>query len=53
MRRVYLEHGGAPGEARIENESRRRFLQGAAGLTLAVYLPGAVGKAAIRTASTS
>lgn len=26
---------------RIENESRRRFLQGAAGLTLAVYLPGA------------
>lgn len=24
---------------RIENESRRRFLQGAAGLTLAVYLP--------------
>ncbi|WP_137890238.1 xanthine dehydrogenase family protein molybdopterin-binding subunit [Ramlibacter sp. 2FC] len=25
---------------RIENESRRRFLQGAAGLTLAVYLPG-------------
>jgi isoquinoline 1-oxidoreductase beta subunit len=26
---------------RIENESRRRFLQGAAGLTLAVYLPHA------------
>lgn len=25
---------------RIENESRRRFLQGAAGLTLAIYLPG-------------
>jgi isoquinoline 1-oxidoreductase subunit beta len=24
---------------RIENESRRRFLQGAAGLTLAIYLP--------------
>jgi isoquinoline 1-oxidoreductase beta subunit len=33
---------------RIENESRRRFLQGAAGLTLAVYVPGlpAQGKAA-------
>ena len=27
--------------ARIENESRRRFLQGAAGLTLAIYLPAA------------
>lgn len=26
---------------RIENESRRRFLQGAAGLTLAIYLPQA------------
>jgi isoquinoline 1-oxidoreductase subunit beta len=26
---------------RIENESRRRFLQGAAGLTLAIYLPAA------------
>ncbi|WP_088708240.1 molybdopterin cofactor-binding domain-containing protein [Noviherbaspirillum denitrificans] len=25
--------------ARIENESRRRFLQGTAGLTLAIYLP--------------
>jgi isoquinoline 1-oxidoreductase subunit beta len=36
---------------RIENESRRRFLHGAAGLTLAIYLPavpaaGASGKAA-------
>ncbi len=28
-------------ELRIENESRRRFLQGVGGLTLAVYLPGA------------
>ncbi|SMF38399.1 xanthine dehydrogenase family protein molybdopterin-binding subunit [Pseudogulbenkiania subflava] len=27
--------------SRIENESRRRFLQGAAGLTLAIYLPAA------------
>jgi isoquinoline 1-oxidoreductase subunit beta len=27
---------------RIENESRRRFLQGTAGLTLAIYLPGAL-----------
>ncbi len=27
--------------SRIENQSRRRFLQGAASLTLAVYLPGA------------
>ncbi|MEW6133430.1 MAG: xanthine dehydrogenase family protein molybdopterin-binding subunit [Pseudomonadota bacterium] len=27
-------------EARIENHSRRRFLQGVAGLTLAIYLPG-------------
>lgn len=26
---------------RIENDSRRRFLQGAAGLTLAIYLPAA------------
>ena len=33
----------------IENASRRRFLHGAAGLTLAVYLPGALGapKAAV------
>ncbi len=30
---------------RIENESRRRFLRGAAGLTLAVYLPGATAAA--------
>ena len=28
---------------RIENESRRRFLRGTAGLTLAVYLPAALG----------
>lgn len=28
--------------ARIENDSRRRFLQGGAGLTLALYLPGAL-----------
>ncbi|WP_058087726.1 xanthine dehydrogenase family protein molybdopterin-binding subunit [Aquabacterium parvum] len=27
---------------RIENDSRRRFLQGGAGLTLALYLPGAL-----------
>ncbi len=31
---------------RIENESRRRFLQGAAGLTLAIYLPSAAAAAA-------
>ncbi|MGE5649295.1 MAG: molybdopterin cofactor-binding domain-containing protein [Bacillota bacterium] len=31
---------------RIENESRRRFLQGAAGLTLAVYLPNMAHAAA-------
>src|SRR5574341_984178 len=30
---------------RIENDSRRRFLQGAAGLSLAVYLPGATAAA--------
>jgi isoquinoline 1-oxidoreductase beta subunit len=30
---------------RIENESRRRFIQGAAGLTLAVYLPNVTGAA--------
>lgn len=33
-------------EIRIENESRRRFLQGATGLTLAVYLPTASEAAA-------
>ncbi|GAB2858526.1 xanthine dehydrogenase family protein molybdopterin-binding subunit [Pseudoduganella ginsengisoli] len=32
--------------ARIENASRRNFLQGAASLTLALYLPGAVASAA-------
>ena len=31
---------------RIENESRRRFLNGAAGLTLAIYLPAASAAAA-------
>ena len=31
---------------RIENASRRNFLQGAAGLTLALYLPGAAAAAA-------
>jgi isoquinoline 1-oxidoreductase beta subunit len=31
---------------RIENESRRRFLQGAAGLTLAIYLPAATAAGA-------
>lgn len=40
---------------RIENESRRRFLSGAAGLTLAIYLPAATaaagaGKAAAKIA---
>lgn len=34
-------------EIRIENESRRRFLQGAAGLTLAVYLPAASAENAV------
>lgn len=33
-------------EIRIANESRRRFLQGAAGLTLAVYLPAASAETA-------
>jgi isoquinoline 1-oxidoreductase beta subunit len=33
-------------EIRIENESRRRFMQGAAGLTLAVYLPAASAETA-------
>jgi isoquinoline 1-oxidoreductase beta subunit len=31
---------------RIENESRRRFIQGAAGLTLAIYLPTSTAAAA-------
>ena len=31
---------------RIENESRRRFLQGTAGLTLAIYLPAATAATA-------
>jgi len=43
--------------ARIANESRRRFLQGAAGLTLAIYLPGsafaAAGKAAGHVAASA
>ncbi|MBK6974458.1 MAG: xanthine dehydrogenase family protein molybdopterin-binding subunit [Sterolibacteriaceae bacterium] len=38
MRRAYSIETG---EVRIENESRRHFLQRAAGLTLAVYLPAA------------
>lgn len=37
---------------RIENESRRRFLQGAAGLTLAVYLPNISNAAAAPSAPT-
>lgn len=35
---------------RIENESRRRFLQGAAGLTLAIYLPAATAAAGAKAA---
>lgn len=37
--------------ARIENESRRRFLQGAAGLTLAIYLPAATAAGASNKAA--
>ena len=33
-------------QPRIENDSRRRFLHGTAGLTLGIYLPGAVAAAA-------
>jgi isoquinoline 1-oxidoreductase beta subunit len=36
---------------RIENESRRRFLQGAAGLTLAIYLPASTAAAESRKAA--
>jgi isoquinoline 1-oxidoreductase beta subunit len=36
---------------RIENESRRRFLGGAAGLTLAIYLPTAIAAGAAKTAA--
>jgi isoquinoline 1-oxidoreductase beta subunit len=36
-----LDGDGMTNTTRIENQSRRRFLQSAAGLTLAVYLPGA------------
>jgi isoquinoline 1-oxidoreductase beta subunit len=36
---------------RIENESRRRFLQGAAGLTLAIYLPASTAAGASKTAA--
>lgn len=42
MRRAYLSEVGEP---RIENESRRHFLQGAAGLALAVYLPATSSQA--------
>ncbi|MBI4996752.1 MAG: xanthine dehydrogenase family protein molybdopterin-binding subunit [Rhodocyclales bacterium] len=35
---------------RIENESRRRFIQGAAGLTLAIYLPASPAAAGARAA---
>jgi isoquinoline 1-oxidoreductase beta subunit len=38
---------------RIENESRRRFLQGAAGLTLAIYLPAATAAGAGRKAASA
>ena len=41
------------GEVRIENESRRHFLQGAAGLTLAVYLPAASAETAAAGPRTS
>src|SRR5438105_2117997 len=36
---------------RIENESRRRFLQGAAGLTLAIYLPASTAAGAGKKAA--
>ena len=38
---------------RIENESRRRFLQGAAGLTLAIYLPAAMAAATAASAASA
>ncbi len=38
---------------RIENESRRRFLNGAAGLTLAIYLPAAGAAAAGKAAAST
>jgi len=38
---------------RIENESRRHFLHGAAGLTLAIYLPSAAAKEAGADAASS
>jgi isoquinoline 1-oxidoreductase subunit beta len=38
---------------RIENESRRRFLQGAAGLTLAIYLPEATAAGASKKAASA
>ena len=43
MRRALITESN---EIRIANESRRRFLQGAAGLTLAVYLPAASAETA-------
>lgn len=36
----------AVAQPRIENDSRRRFLHGTAGLTLGIYLPGAMAAAA-------
>jgi isoquinoline 1-oxidoreductase beta subunit len=38
---------------RIENESRRRFLQGAAGLTLAIYLPSGTAANGSRKAASA
>lgn len=42
---------GANPAPRIENDSRRRFLQGGAGLTLALYLPGALPTAQAASAT--
>jgi len=38
---------------RIENESRRRFLQGAAGLTLAIYLPASTAAGGSKKAASA
>jgi isoquinoline 1-oxidoreductase subunit beta len=45
QQRRWLDKGNAMTTTRIENESRRRFLQGAAGLTLAIYLPSSTAAA--------